>query len=84
MIRNVSFNQHCVLPIDKDVWPHCAQHVLAADIDGDGVDETVLCDRVGNILICKVLHSFIVWCIHGCVVFTYLPLFTNELNMSVF
>lgn len=54
MIRDVCFNENCALPVSCDSWPHTPQHLLVGDVVGDGVDETLLSDRFGNIVIYKV------------------------------
>lgn len=53
MIRDVTFNDHWALTVSTD-WPYTAQFLLAVDVDNDGEDEILLCDRLGNIKICKV------------------------------
>jgi hypothetical protein len=57
MIRDVTFNEYCTLPVGSGTsWPYSPDHLITGDIDNDGIDETVLCDRLGNIIVFKVLQ----------------------------
>ena len=55
MIRDICFNELYTLPNSQGLY--AAEYLVSGDIDGDGVDEILLCDREGNIIMYQVFRA---------------------------